>query len=112
MSESVRTKHLLNEVREIQDLTKSMRVIVENIPPCSLQKAYMNSVLNLESKNEKFLAVAQPLSDEQRQAIALIKGGKIHASKIIEGFPEVPAVPSDLEKPIAKKGKKPVFPNI
>jgi len=106
MSESVRTKHLLNEVREIQDLTKSMRVIVENIPPCSLQKAYMNSVVNLESKNEKFLTVAQPLSDEQRQAIALIKSGKIPASKIIEGFSEVPAISPDVEKPIAKKGKK------
>ena len=104
MSESVRTKHLLNEVKEIQDLTKSIRVIVEKIPTCSLQKAYMNSVVNLESKNDKFLA--EPLSDDQKKAIVLIKSGKVPASKIIEGFSEVPAISPDVEKPIAKKGKK------
>jgi len=104
MSERVRTKHLLNEVKEIEDLTKSIRVIVEKIPTCSLQKAYMNSVINLESKNDKFLA--EPLSDDQKKAIALIKSGKVPAPKIIEGFSEIPALSPNVEKSIAKKGKK------
>lgn len=100
MPERTKTKELLKELKEIEDVTKSLRVVVDALPESSVKDAFEYSTVNLEKKLDKFLTVSEPLTDEQKEAIALIKSGKIPASKILQ------AVSPDMEKkPTGKKGK-------
>lgn len=83
MSDRTKTKDLLNEIKGVEDITKSLRVIVDNLPDSSVKDAFEYSTVNLEKKLEKFLAVSEPLTDEQKEAIAAIKSGKINSAKIL-----------------------------
>ena len=83
MSERTKTKDLLKEMKAIEDLTKSLRVIVDNLPDSSVKDAFEYSAVNLEKKLEKFQAVSEPLTDQQKEAIAAIKSGKINPEKVL-----------------------------
>ena len=98
MSERTKTKDLINEVKSIVDLTKSLRVIVDALPDSSVKDAFEYSTENLEKKCEKFLNVSESLTEEQKKAIALIKQGKIDISKILP-------TEQNPRKPVEKKSK-------
>ena len=101
MSETrTKTKDLINEVKEIEDVTKTLRVIVDKLPASSVKDAFEYSVENLEKKVDKFLLPSEPLTDEQKKLIALIKKGEVDVSKLLQKN-EVPA-----SKPVTKGKNK------
>jgi len=50
-------------------LTEQIKTITESMPDCTAKKAYMNSVLNLEKKNEQFGKEREKLSDEEKEVM-------------------------------------------
>lgn len=114
-STRTKTKALINEVKQIAEITKQLSVIVKALPDSRVKDAYALTLTNLETKNDKFLTVEQVLTDKQKEAIALIKTGKVSAEKVITDFSEVStnvektlieAPEIQIEKPSSKKGKK------
>jgi len=69
MVERISKEKIKNEVTKITSLTEQIKTITESMPDCTARKAYMNSVLNLEKKNENFSKEREKLSEEEKQVM-------------------------------------------
>jgi hypothetical protein len=94
------------DMEKIKELTKTLREVVEgmNASP-TLKAAYMNSVLNLEKKNEKYgeERVREKLTPEEKE----IARNAVKAFRETKGSPsssEETKISSDSE--VKKKKKK------
>lgn len=77
-SKKVRTSELIPQIKEIEEITISLKKIVDALPEGTVKTAYDYSVKNLEAKNEKFLnaGVKAEITPEQKEINQLIKKGK------------------------------------
>jgi len=69
MAERISKEKIKDEVTKITSLTEQIKTITESMPDCTAKKAYMNSVLNLEKKNEQFGKEREKLSDEEKEVM-------------------------------------------
>jgi len=69
MAERISKEKIKDEVMKITSLTEQIKTITESMPDCTAKKAYMNSVLNLEKKNEQFGKEREKLSDEEKEVM-------------------------------------------
>ena len=69
MAERISKEKIKDEVTKITSLTEQIKTITESMPDCTAKKAYMNSVLNLEKKNETFSKEREKLSDEEKEVM-------------------------------------------
>ena len=95
------------DMEKIKKLTAELRSITENLnAPPSLKAAYMNSVLNLEKKNEHYGTekIREKLSDEEKLVM------KEALKKFRENKTEISEVSPDNDSNTGhegvKKGKK------
>lgn len=69
MVERVSKEKIKDEVTKIISLTEQIKTITESMPDCTAKKAYTNSVLNLEKKNEQYGKEREKLSDEEKEVM-------------------------------------------
>lgn len=69
MVERVSKEKIKDEVTKITSLTEQIKTITESMPDCTAKKAYTNSILNLEKKNEQYGKEREKLSDEEKEVM-------------------------------------------
>lgn len=105
-SKKVRTSSLIPQIKEIVTVTENLEKIVEQLPAGSVKEAYTYSLKNLQTKNDKFLSVKTALTDEQKEAVNLVKRGKfLEAQKILAALSPAKDTSVD-EKPTETKTAK------
>jgi hypothetical protein len=106
MSEEKRTKVTAKDIEEqvkgIVEYTEKINALVITMPDCTAKTSYMNSIENLEKKNEKFSKVREKFTPEEKEvmknALKTFREGKTQSSE-----KENDAFSADMEK---VKGKK------
>ena len=109
MSEEKRTKvsakDIAEQVKNIAELTEKIKAEVLSMPECTAKNSYMNSVENLEKKNDKFSRVREKLSEEEKEVMRdALK--KFRESKTEPAEKENDEVSADVEKVKSKKKGK------
>ena len=111
MAERISKEKIKDEVTKITSLTEQIKIVVESMPVCSAQKAYMNSIVNLEKKNETFSKEREKLSDEEKeimkQALITFRAKKENEVSSVETKGTDEPIPEISESAMGKKkGRK------
>lgn len=65
-------------IKIITDLTAQIRALLPEFEGKSVHKAYENSVLNLEKKNEQYVTARAPsMSDEEKELLRKFRAGEL-----------------------------------
>ena len=89
MSEKVRIpfSERVESMKRIAELTTELKTVVEsmNAPP-TIIKAYQNSIVNLETKNQKYGSEKErfSMSEEEKEMILKFREGKVKISPVKE----------------------------
>lgn len=68
----------INAVKQITALTEQIKALLPEFEGKSANLAYLNSVVNLEKKNEKYGSARAPsLSDEEKELLKNFREGKL-----------------------------------
>ena len=84
MSDRVRTKELIPQIKEIEVKTKELRVIVDNLPASSVKTAFEYSCVNIEKKLINFLTSREKfvISAEEKALLVTIREGKTTVQEV------------------------------
>ena len=89
----------VRKVEQVKNLTAQIKEIAKTLEGKSIQTAYLNSVVNLEKKNEiysKERNIAAQATPEQKEMI----------KKFLAGKAEIHEISADMEKPVEHKKRK------
>lgn len=76
-------KNYKEQIEQIKNKQSEIDAIIATLPDSSWKGALLRSSENINKKLESFLVQTTELSEEQKQAIAAIKSGKLNAKEII-----------------------------
>lgn len=84
MSDRVRTKELLPQIKQIEEKAKELRAIVDNLPASSVKDAFVYSCTNIEKKLTNFLIVGEKftISAEEKILLTKIRAGKTKVQEV------------------------------
>ena len=99
-------KNYNKQINEINSHLSEIEQIVNTLPEtASFTKSLKTTVVNFNKKVSGFLETGNPLTDEQRRAIAGIKSGKIPLSAL-SPYMEASSAGGNDEKPTVKQSAK------
>jgi len=91
-------KNYKEQIEQIKNKQSEIDAIIATLPDSSWKDALLRSSENINKKLDSFLVQTTELSEEQKQAIAAIKSGKLNAKEILS------TLPSSDENPTSANG--------